>query len=108
MREKIAKIMNKSLGIVRNEAKLIQGIEEIEKNIDICNGTSLENNLDYASFSTKTLLILAKAILVSALNRKETRGSHIRSDYPNKSDQFNSPSYIKYNGGNYEITYKEE
>ena len=108
VREEIAKIMNESLGIVRNETKLIHGIEEIEKYINICDGTSIENNLDYASFSLKSLLILAKAILVSALNRKETRGSHIRSDYPNKLDQFNSPSYIKYNGGNYEITYKEE
>jgi len=37
--------------------------------------------------SLEFLLALAEAIIVSALNRQESRGAHYREDYPERDDQ---------------------
>lgn len=109
IRYEIAKIMDNSLGIARDENKLNQGIEDIEYYIKISDQLSFDSDVSYyVSYSLKSLLILSKAILLSALARKESRGSHIRTDYPNKSDEYRKASLISYNNGSYMISFKEE
>ena len=82
-----------------------KGIEEIDYYINICDRLEFDNDISYyISYSLNSLLILAKAILLSALNRKESRGSHIRMDYPNKSDKYSKPTYIRYMNGKYDVT----
>lgn len=105
IRQEISKILDNSLGITRSEDKLQKGIEEIDYYINICNRLEFDNDISYyISYSLTSLLILAKAILLSALNRKESRGSHIRIDYPNKSDEYSKPTYIRYMNGKYDVT----
>lgn len=36
----------------------------------------------YENYRVQSMLLLAKAILSSAMAREETRGAHIREDYP--------------------------
>lgn len=109
IRFEIAKIMDECLGITRNEAKLKKGIEDINYFLSASNHISFDSDVSvYVSYSIKSLLILAKAILVSALERKETRGAHIREDYPNKEGSYEGASYISYNNGSYQIKYKKE
>ena len=105
IRQEIVKILDNSLGITRSQEKLIKGIEDIEYYINICDRLEFDNDVSYyVSYSLKSLLILSKAILLSALNRKESRGSHIRIDYPNKLEEYSKPTYIKYMNGKYDIT----
>ena len=102
IRQEIAKIMDYSLGINRSEEKLSKGIEDIEYFINVCDHLEFDSDVSYyINYSLKSLLILSKAILLSALNRKESRGSHIRIDYPNKSDEYKKPTYIKYIDGKF-------
>jgi succinate dehydrogenase / fumarate reductase flavoprotein subunit len=105
IRQEIVKILDNSLGITRSQEKLIKGIEDIEYYINICDRLEFDDDVSYyVSYSLKSLLILSKAILLSALNRKESRGSHIRIDYPNKLEEYSKPTYIKYMNGKYDIT----
>ena len=77
-------------------------IEDIEYFINVCDHLEFDSDVSYyINYSLKSLLILSKAILLSALNRKESRGSHIRIDYPNKSDEYKKPTYIKYIDGKF-------
>ena len=108
VRQEIAHIMDESLGIVRNEDKIIKGIKEVESYIDVCEKSLLDNDTCYMNYSLNALLVLAKAILVSALNRKESRGSHIREDYPTTLEEYCRPTYIKYMDGKYEVSYIKE
>ena len=101
--------MDNSLGIVRMEDKLLQGIEDIDYYINISNHITFDSDVSYyVSYSLKSILALAKAILTSALSRKESRGSHIRADYPDKLDEYRKSSYISYCNGSYMVSFKEE
>ena len=40
------------------------------------------------------MLVNAEALLRSALERKESRGAHARSDYPKTDDQLTAVNYV--------------
>ena len=54
------------------------------------------------------MLMLARAILTCALERKETRGAHIRRDYPNRSNEYECSSICVYQNGKHCVTFKKE
>ena len=108
-RREIARIMNDCLGITRTEEKLLDGI----KAIDFCLTTGDFSIFDfevspYVGYSVKPMLLLAKAILNSALSRKETRGAHIRNDFPQRSDEYNFCSVCDYQNGEHIVSFVKE
>ena len=64
--------------------------------------------LEYFNDSLPASLTLAKAGLISAKERKESRGAHIRSDYPETSDEYKAASLISYADGEFSISYDTE
>lgn len=80
-------LMTAHAGVVRNEDGIKRGLEklsEIEqrmKNIGIHPDIAGYQDLCHA-FDLKSSVLAARATLESALERKETRGCHNRSDYP--------------------------
>jgi L-aspartate oxidase len=86
VKNQLADLMNTKAGIVRNETQLKAALEEIE---------SLylkykEPIKDYNHIKIKNLIDICRLITTSALERKESRGAHIRSDFPNESKQLES------------------
>ena len=69
-RQKLKDIMWQNVGIYRDEKSLQKALNGIEK-IDDCDDVELKN-----------MLLVSKLITQSALNRKESRGAHYRTDYP--------------------------
>ena len=53
-------------------------------------------------------LELAKAVLSAQLLRKESRGSHYRSDYPMENPEYNKQIVIKKEAGQLGVTWKDE
>lgn len=54
------------------------------------------------------MAILSKAVLMSALGREETRGSHIRTDFPETGKEFQKCSVAEYKDHTIHISYKDE
>lgn len=88
--KKIQKIMFANAMIEKNQKGInnaIADLNEIEKNI---NYEKIINNQDIRySFRLLNYLLLSKAILLAIDFRKESRGSHYRSDYPYIDNEMN-------------------
>ena len=85
-------ILLSSLGIVRNETLLNEGIAALDKLA-----------LRQLNEREKERLTLAKALILSALCRKESRGANYREDYPDRNDKFKGLTKAHLNEGNINI-----
>ncbi len=87
----LADTLFKQVGIVRDEQNLLKALETIEGlNIDNLkiDDTPKHSTLLIELLELQNASVLAKALIKSALWRKESRGSHIRSDYPKESVEY--------------------
>ena len=109
IRDEVAEIMNRQLGIVRDGASLEKGISDLDYYIEISSRLKYDSSvLAYFNYSLPAILNLAKATLISALERRESRGAHIRSDYPETAGDFAVSSLISYDEGRFDIAYDRE
>ena len=80
-------IMWKYCGVIKNETSLLEGFSKIESITTKLNDIDIRidkyNCEDLALiFDLQSSLISAKATIISALQRNESRGAHQRSDFP--------------------------
>lgn len=66
-------VMYANVGLVRNEFGLREALSRIEE---------LEASFPGAANDLRNLLVVGRLVAEAALARKESRGSHYRSDYP--------------------------
>ena len=102
VRGMLADTINSSLGIVRDKERLESGLKDIDYYLSIADKINFDRSeLEYFTYSLEGILTLAKAALVSALSRCESRGAHLRSDHPEKSDEYEASTVISYDGGKF-------
>lgn len=87
-----------NVGIIREQQSLEAALQNIE-NLHIEDLTLSGPNLQYSTLllellELKNANLLAYALIKSALWRKESRGSHTRSDYPNSDAAFEKESQV--------------
>jgi succinate dehydrogenase / fumarate reductase flavoprotein subunit len=109
VRNEVARLMNECLGITRTEEKLTEGISGIDYYLSVSDKLIFDSDVSpYVGYSIKPMLLLARAILSGALERKETRGAHVRSDYPERNDEYESCSVFSYRNGEHCISFERE
>lgn len=109
VRQDIAKIINSDLGITRTGEKLRSGIDSMDHYLSICGKLKFDCEISpYQSYSLEGMITLARAVLTCAEARKETRGAHIREDYPQRSDDLCCSTLISYSSGKFETKFVKE
>ncbi len=93
VRTKLQDIMQKDAGIERNHEGLIHGLNQILslkrelKTIELGDKGKLFNTELTGYLELENMFVIAEAILRSALDRKESRGAHTRSDFTERNDE---------------------
>ncbi len=113
LRNALSDAMIKGAGIFRNEKDIKEAIERVSEIKDrskhlrvedrtMTFNTNLQQTLEFLN-----MLDVAETILIGALNRKESRGAHFRTDYPKRDDEnFLKHSIVKRINGKLELSYK--
>ena len=92
IRADLQKTMMEHCSVFRDEQGLKQALDRIEELKKRCENLMVEDKS--TAFNTEltealelgSLIVLAEAILLSALARTESRGAHSREDYPERDD----------------------
>ncbi len=89
VRRSISRLVYAAMGPIREEntmQKTLKDLEAVDRRI---NSIKIEkpSHLQIA-LEAQNMSILAKALLGTALRRKESRGPHFRSDFPNRDDSW--------------------
>lgn len=93
LRKEMHVCMEDGAGIYRTEVSLLKSQDKIRelqdrfKNIRIEDRSKTFNTDLFAIIELSYLLDIAEAIVQSALHRKESRGSHQRTDFPKRDDE---------------------
>ena len=93
LRETMQRLMTEKCSVFRNGDLLKQALKEIchiEERyhcVGIDNKARLFNYELQEAFELNNMIKTAKAIIFSALQRKESRGAHHRDDYPERNDE---------------------
>lgn len=86
------KVMFDKFGIFRDKEEMYEGLLEIKKmqndisQISIGNKERAVNQALIRFFELEGMLQLAEVVAIGALAREESRGSHTRTDYPQRDD----------------------
>ena len=109
----LGKLFFDNVGLFRNEQNLKFAIKELEK---IKNKIPKMGILDKSKQYNKNLvefleflnmIEIAEVIARTALNRKESRGSHYRNDYPEERESYQKNSLIKKIDNNLQLSFEE-
>lgn len=94
---------------IRNEEGLLHAISTVDS---IRRGLNISASEDAAliarTYRLEGRLYTAQAVLQSALLRRESRGSHYRSDYPEQNSALEKPIFVKLNSETVCARFSEE
>lgn len=96
LEEKMARTLASAMGILREKSQLDDALEIISR---------LQKQA--VSEETRARLLLARAMLLSALERKESRGAHTRLDYPETDEDFRRTTRVACHGEAISIDFQE-
>jgi len=91
IRQQLTDTMNDKAYVYRNETDLVAGLKKIRelkvqtwKHVD---DKAKEYNTNFSNvMELDSMFRVAEIVLIGAINRKESRGAHARTDYPKRDD----------------------
>jgi len=113
IKRKLWATMDRDAYVFRNEEGLRRGLGEIRnliamsKDVFIKEEGNVYNQNLIATLEMRNLVELAEVVVYGALERRESRGSHFRTDYPKRDDEnFLKHTIARKYGDKVELTYE--
>ncbi|HYL67027.1 MAG TPA: succinate dehydrogenase/fumarate reductase flavoprotein subunit [Nitrosopumilaceae archaeon] len=92
IRQDLTDMMNEKAYVFRNENDLVDGLKKLrelkQKTWKHVDDKAKEYNTNFSNvMELDSMFRVAEVILVGAITRKESRGAHARTDYPDRDDK---------------------
>ena len=99
IQQALQNVMQENVGIVRREAEMLRALAEIDSLTQRAQKVTVTGNREYnpgwhTALDLGNLLTISRAITITAIERKESRGGHFRDDYPNKDPEFGKVNLV--------------
>ena len=99
IQQALQNVMQENVGIVRREAEMQRALAEIDALTARAERVAVTGNREYnpgwhTALDLKNLLTISRAIAMTAIERKESRGGHFRDDYPAKDPEFGKVNLV--------------
>src|ERR687895_2895848 len=114
LRAELGKTMDRYVAVFRDEAGLREALETVRRLKEEATDLSIDDkgtvfNQDVlGALELDFMLDNAEAIVISAIERRESRGAQFRTDYPERNDgEWLKHINVEANGGDPEISYSE-
>ena len=108
---RVQRTMTRNVGIIRKEETLQTAVDELQElqRIKICGGFEDPwNPAVLQGISARNMMLLGQGIALAARERKESRGAHYRSDYPDRDDSRFKTNIVVAMGDDGELTSRLE
>ena len=100
LKDRLREAMWKGVLVVRSHDKLTNTINELDQIKDDIQRVNIDGLKDIKSIlELENMIDISKAIALSALHRKESRGSHYREDFPETDSAWRKRILIDYQDG---------
>jgi L-aspartate oxidase len=86
-RKEIQSIMDDYVGIVRSDLRLERALRRVNLIYSEVEEFYKKTKVNYEVIELRNLCLIAKLIIISGLNRKESRGLHFTTDYSVRDDE---------------------
>jgi succinate dehydrogenase / fumarate reductase flavoprotein subunit len=114
IRDRMAAVMEERCGVFRDRSGLEAGLDEIRELKERYRKVSLTDRGDFYNgellsvLELGSMLDVSEAILLSALERRESRGAHSRRDFPARNDdEWLRHTVIGRAGAGFRISYRD-
>ncbi|WP_022846526.1 MULTISPECIES: succinate dehydrogenase flavoprotein subunit [unclassified Desulfurobacterium] len=113
LRNELSDILTYGAGIFREESRLKEALNKVREikeraqhlkveDLSYTFNTNLQQTLEFLN-----MIELAEVTVMTALERRESRGAHYRVDYPERNDkEFLKHSIVTFENGEYKLSYK--
>ena len=106
-------LMQDKVGIVRNEQEMLEAVEDIKRLRERASAAGVAGNRSFnpgwhTAIVLGNLLTFSEAIARSGIERKESRGAHSRTDFPDKDSEFAKVNVVTRKGPDGELQVKQE
>jgi succinate dehydrogenase / fumarate reductase flavoprotein subunit len=109
----LQQMMQELVGIVRVEDEMGRAREGLKKLRERARRVGAPGNREYnpgwhTALDLDNLLTVSEAVVISAIERKESRGGHFRDDYPDKKKEFAEFNHVVQKGPSGEMQLRRE
>lgn len=105
--ERLRRTMWERVGLIRSEGSLLKAREEIGSCRAALEDSAIDSRSDWSRHLTlHSMSLVAEAVALSALKRKESRGSHYREDRPKMDKAYLGSVEVKKTGSGLDVTFK--